>query len=80
MIASNNNFDKEAFKKAVKEQVKILYRKTLAEATDQQIYQAVCYAVKDTIIDNWMKTQKAMDVQDTKTVYYMSMEFLMGRA
>ncbi|HBB60098.1 MAG TPA: glycogen phosphorylase, partial [Lachnospiraceae bacterium] len=80
MITTSSSFDKESFKKDVKEQVKVLYRKTLQEATPQQIYQAVCYAVKDTIIDNWMKTQKAMEVQDPKTVYYMSMEFLMGRA
>lgn len=80
MLTTNSNFDKEAFKKEVKEQVKVLYRKTLQEASPQQVYQAVCYAVKDTIIDNWMKTQKAMDAQDPKTVYYMSMEFLMGRA
>ena len=80
MVAANTNFDKEGFKKEVKEQVKVLYRKTLQEATPQQVFQAVCYAVKDTIIDNWMKTQKAMDAQDPKTVYYMSMEFLMGRA
>ena len=40
-------FDKEAFKKVVKDNVKTLYRKTLEEATDQQIFQAVCYAVKD---------------------------------
>ncbi|MBQ4241946.1 MAG: glycogen/starch/alpha-glucan family phosphorylase, partial [Lachnospiraceae bacterium] len=80
MITTSSSFDKESFKKVVKEQVKVLYRKTLQEATPQQIYQAVCYAVKDTIIDNWMKTQKAMEVQDPKTVYYMSMEFLMGRA
>ena len=80
MLATNTTFDKEAFKKEVREQVKVLYRKTLQEASPQQVYQAVCYAVKDTIIDNWMKTQKAMDAQDPKTVYYMSMEFLMGRA
>ncbi|MBQ2454345.1 MAG: glycogen/starch/alpha-glucan phosphorylase, partial [Lachnospiraceae bacterium] len=79
-MITTSSFDKESFKKVVKEQVKVLYRKTLQEATPQQIYQAVCYAVKDTIIDNWMKTQKAMEVQDPKTVYYMSMEFLMGRA
>ena len=73
-------FDKEAFKKVVKDNVKTLYRKTLEEATDQQIFQAVCYAVKDTIIDNWMDTQKAYEKKDPKTVYYLSMEFLMGRA
>ncbi len=73
-------FDKEAFKKDVSDNVKTLYRKTLKEATEQQIFQAVCYAVKDTIIDNWMDTQKAYEKKDPKTVYYLSMEFLMGRA
>ncbi len=73
-------FDKEAFKKIVSDNVKTLYRKTLKEATEQQIFQAVCYAVKDTIIDNWMDTQKAYEKKDPKTVYYLSMEFLMGRA
>lgn len=73
-------FKKEAFKKSVKDNVKFLYRKTIEEATQEQIFQAVSYTVKDVIIDNWLETQKAYDEQDPKTVYYMSMEFLMGRA
>ncbi len=73
-------FNKEAFKKEVVNNVKSLYRKTLEEASKQQIFQAVCFAVKDTIIENWMNTQKAYDEKDPKTVYYLSMEFLMGRA
>ena len=76
----NAEFKKETFKNSVKENVKMLYRKNLEEASQQEIYQAVCYAVKDVIIDNWLKTQKAMDEQDPKILYYMSMEFLMGRA
>ena len=76
----NAEFNKEIFKNSVKENVKMLYRKNLEEASQQEIYQAVCYAVKDVIIDNWLKTQKAMDEQDPKILYYMSMEFLMGRA
>jgi len=60
--------------------VKTLYRKTLEEATPQQIFQAVAYTVKDTIIDNWLETQQEYEKKDPKTVYYLSMEFLMGRA
>lgn len=78
MISSQ--FKKEAFKQSVKDNVKYLYRKTLDEATQEQIFQAVSYTVKDVIIDNWLETQNAYDEQDPKTVYYMSMEFLMGRA
>lgn len=73
-------FEKEVFKKNVAESVKYLYRKTLDEANWQEIFQAVSYAVKDVIIDEWLATQKAFDRQDPKFVYYMSMEFLMGRA
>ncbi len=73
-------FDKEAFKKEVKDNVRSLYRKSLEEATDQELFQAVSYAVKEVVIDQWMETQNSMKKQDPKVVYYMSMEFLMGRA
>ena len=76
----NKGFEKETFKETVRENIKTLYRKTIDEATPQQIFQAVSYAVKDVIIDDWIATQKAYDEADAKTVYYMSMEFLMGRA
>jgi phosphorylase, glycogen/starch/alpha-glucan family len=75
-----NVFNKEKFIEDVKENVKNLYRKTLDEASQQEIFQAVSYTVKDVIIDDWLATQKAFDKQDPKMVYYMSMEFLMGRA
>ncbi|MBQ1312813.1 MAG: glycogen/starch/alpha-glucan phosphorylase [Blautia sp.] len=76
----DKQFKKEAFKQSVKDNVKFLYRKKLEEASQQQLFQAVSYTVKDVIIDNWLETQNAYDEQDPKTVYYMSMEFLMGRA
>ncbi len=73
-------FDKEQFKKRVAYNVKTLYRKTIEEANMQQVFQGVSYAVKDIVIDQWLETQKVYEEQDVKTVYYMSMEFLMGRA
>ncbi|WP_346664134.1 glycogen/starch/alpha-glucan phosphorylase [uncultured Merdimonas sp.] len=73
-------FDKRAFKREVTENVKTLFRKTIEEATPQQLYQAVSYAVKEAIIDDWIATQKTYDREDPKMVYYMSMEFLLGRA
>ena len=76
----SKKFSKKAFIESVKSNLKTLYRKTLEDATKQQVFQAVSYAVKDTIIDNWMATQKAYEEKDPKMVYYMSMEFLMGRA
>ena len=76
----DKQFDKETFKKSVKDNVKFLYRRKLEEATQEQLFQAVSYTVKDVIIDNWLDTQNAYEKQDPKIVYYMSMEFLMGRA
>ena len=74
------DFDKESFKKDVINNVKNLFRKTIDEATQEQVFQAVSYAVKDHIIDRWIATQKAYEEKNAKTVYYLSMEFLMGRA
>ena len=71
---------KERFQELVRYNVKTLYRKTIQEATPTQAFQAVSYAVKEVIVDNWLATQEAYDKADAKTVYYMSMEFLMGRA
>lgn len=94
-ISSNNNlqkettqvtakkkdkFDKELFKRSVLYNIKTLYRKTLEEANPQQVFQAVSYAIKDQIVEHWMETQKAYEKEDPKMVYYMSMEFLTGRA
>ena len=76
----SKRFEKETFKKDVKNNVRILYRREIEEATPQQVFQAVSYAVKEAIIDDWLATQKTYDKEDPKTVYYMSMEFLMGRA
>jgi starch phosphorylase len=76
----NEQFEKEKFKASVKDSVKNLFRKTIDEASPLQIFQAVSYAVKDAIIDNWLETQKRFEEEDPKFVYYLSMEFLMGRA
>lgn len=73
-------FEKETFKRSVIYNLKNTYRRTVDEATPAQMYQAVAYAVKDVIIDEWIATHKAYEKQDVKTLYYLSMEFLMGRA
>ena len=76
----NKGFDKETFKRSVVDNVKNMFRRTIDEATPQQVFQAVAYAVKDVIIDEWIATHKEYEKKDVKTVYYLSMEFLMGRA
>ncbi len=76
----NPRFEKEVFKREVRQNVKHLFRKEIEEVSQQELYQAVSYAVKEAIIDDWIATQKQYEKDDPKIVYYMSMEFLMGRA
>lgn len=71
---------KEELKESIVDYLKILFRKSVEEANDQQLFQAVSYAIKDIIVDQWIATHKEYEKQDAKTVYYLSMEFLMGRA
>lgn len=80
-IAMNRlNVTKEAFKSSILENIKIMFRKTIDQVSEEQIFQAVAYAVRDIIVDQWIETHKAYEEQDAKTVYYLSMEFLTGRA
>ena len=74
----NKMFEKKKFIQEIKDNVKNLYRKTLEEASQQEVYQAVSQAVKEVIIDQWLATQQTFEKEDPKMVYYMSMEFLMG--
>ncbi|WP_367933085.1 glycogen/starch/alpha-glucan phosphorylase, partial [Enterocloster citroniae] len=76
----NKGFDKATFKRSVIDNVKNMFRRTIDEATPQQVFQAVAFAVKDVIIDEWIASHKEYEKKDVKTVYYLSMEFLMGRA
>ncbi len=71
---------KEEFIKNVEDNMKLLFRKTVEEASKQQLFQAVAFSIKDVIVDQWIATHKEYEKEDVKTVYYLSMEFLMGRA
>ena len=79
-MIKKKNFNKKAFKKQLQSMCRLLFRRNLDEATPHQVYQAVAYTIKDEVIDEWINTHKAYEKQDQKMVYYMSMEFLMGRA
>lgn len=69
---------KAQLKSDIENYMKLLFRKPIEKATEQQIFQAVAYAVKDIVVDDWMETHKQYEEKDVKTVYYLSMEFLMG--
>ncbi len=79
-VINEYRFDKDRFRERVQEIVKLESRKTIYEANNAQVLQAVCAALKGEIIDNWIATRKKAKEQDVKMVYYLSMEFLMGRA
>ncbi len=74
------NVTKERFKEAVFENIKTQFRKTIDQVNEEQVFHAVAYAVRDIIVDQWIETHKTYEEKDAKTVYYLSMEFLMGRA
>jgi len=74
------NVTKEAFKNEVLENIKIMFRKTIDQVTEEQKYQAVSYVIRDIIVDEWIETHNTYEKDDVKTVYYLSMEFLTGRA
>ena len=82
MSVKNNayGFDKEVFKKRVQELVKLDAKVEIQDAKPEDIFRGVGYALKEQIIDAWIDTRKKAIEQDVKMVYYLSMEFLMGRA
>ena len=80
MVFVTEKEKKKELKNNISNYMKLLFRRSVEEATPQQLFQAVSYAVKDIVVDDWMATHKAYEKKDVKTVYYLSMEFLMGRA
>lgn len=79
-MAGKKTIDKETLKEQIRSNLRLLYRKDISEATPQMVYQAVAYSVKDTVINNWIETQKVFEETQAKKLYYLSMEFLVGRA
>lgn len=79
-MAGKKTIDKETLKEQIRSNLRLLYRKDISEATPQMVYQAVAYSVKDTVINNWIETQKVFEETQAKKLYHLSMEFLVGRA
>ncbi len=71
----NKMFEKKRFIQEIKDNVKNLYRKTLEEASQQEVYQAVSQAVKEVVIDQWLATQQTFEKEDPKMVYYSPWSF-----
>ncbi|MCD7854383.1 MAG: glycogen/starch/alpha-glucan phosphorylase [Clostridiales bacterium] len=71
--------NKEVFKKQLTENVKTLTRKTIEKASPHEMYQALVFTIRDYVTDKWIATHDKYDETGCKIVYYLSMEFLMGR-
>lgn len=75
----NSFVSKEVVKSAVVDSLRNLFRKTVDNATDVEIYEAAVYALRTVFTEKWIKTHDEYKEKDVKMVYYLSMEFLMGR-
>ena len=73
-------FNAKEFKENLTSRLKLQYGKDLSQATKHDLFDAVSASALELIMDNWMKTRAAYDKKPTRQVYYLSAEFLMGRA
>jgi len=78
-MANTTTLTRQHIKDGIIENLRTAYRKTIATASNAQIYNAVAMTIKDYVSDNWIATHDYFEKADVKTVYYLSMEFLMGR-
>ena len=70
----------EQIQDAIEDKLKREYGRTLENATDEEMFQAVALSVRDMILDQWVKADQEIEVKQLKRLYYLSAEFLMGRA
>ena len=73
-------FDKEELKQIILKTIKWDTNDTIEKANPDQIFRALGLAIRGQIMDSWIATREETIARDLKMVYYMSMEFLMGRA
>lgn len=71
--------DVESIKKAFMTHVEYTLAKDNYSVTQLDAYMAIAHVVRDHLIERWLKTQQAYYNEDAKRVYYLSLEFLMGR-
>ena len=70
----------EAFKKCIKHHLVSFQGRDPDRAGDQDVYRALSYALRDVLMEKWIKTQKTFYAEKMKRVYYLSLEFLVGRS
>ena len=73
-------FDSEKFKSALEGRLKRQYGKDISHANIHDLYDAVAASTREFILENWMATRAEYEKKPVRQVYYLSAEFLMGRA
>ncbi|MCG8498800.1 MAG: glycogen/starch/alpha-glucan phosphorylase [Firmicutes bacterium] len=76
---NENNIDADALKDIIVNKINRYFGNAVEEATCEELYQAIARSVRDFIAEKWIKTKEVYGKQDVKQVYYLSMEFLVGR-
>ncbi len=69
----------DAFRDAFLRRVEVTIAKKLDDCTPHELYMALAYAVRDAQVDRWIETAERQRAANSKRVYYISLEFLMGR-
>lgn len=70
----------ERLKQIIEGKLNRYYGRTLENASEEELFQAVAISLRDRILERWVKASEEMEQRGMKTLYYMSAEFLMGRA
>lgn len=69
----------EEMKESIRRQLRLTLARHLDNATPRELWMATCLAVREKIIDRFIETQSAHNERDARRVYYLSLEYLMGR-
>ena len=79
MSENRYSYEKQAIKQGVLNKLKRHFGRTPAEATQLQLYKAVSLAVRDEVMEYWQNASRKAEKNKNKVLYYLSLEFLMGR-
>lgn len=78
-VNMRTGMDVESLKADIKNHLRYSLSIDISTASTRDTYRSVVLSVMDRLHDNWLKTQEAYANSDSKRIYYISMEFLIGR-
>lgn len=78
-ISPRTGLDEQSIKRGVEDHLRYTLAKDEYSHTEWDLYRSVVLTILDRLHDRWLKTQQKYYQEDSKRVYYISMEFLIGR-